>query len=377
MIWLIAWIPLLACFSRKFQGFGGIWANLGKFGKFRENSVELSGIQWGFVWRLVWIQWEFLGDFGATPDFRENLGFGVVSGDLGGQKAFAQIATVIWQQEHLRRMAMTKQRRPQLFLRLHLTLPWRPWPRRQDAWASLPAWASQHHGTAENTLRAQRLKKKQSRLKFSISLEIFNLAGVRKESKKSPKLRFWTLFGLHGWTLFGLRGALFALRAQRLKKTNLDWNFQSRSKFSISLENFNPGPSEFPTKNRGLVGGALENFNLDWRFQSWRAILNFFNLWALREYPKIANPFPPYSIQKAPRTPNLSKICPDDCFSGFQSGGLKFVKKLSKNDNFRTNFQIFDKFLTNLGPPDWNPEKQSSGQILDKFGVPNRRFWML
>ena len=26
------------------------------------------------------------------PDFRENLGFGVVSGDLGGQKAVAQIA---------------------------------------------------------------------------------------------------------------------------------------------------------------------------------------------------------------------------------------------------------------------------------------------
>ena len=46
----------------------------------------------------------------------------------------------------------------------------------------------------------------------------------------------------------------------------------------------------------------------------------------------------------------------------------KFVENL-RNDNFRTNFQIFDKFLTNLGPPDWNPEKQLSGQILDKFGV--------
>ena len=27
-------------------------------------------------------------DFGATPGFREDLGFGVVSGDLGPQKAF-------------------------------------------------------------------------------------------------------------------------------------------------------------------------------------------------------------------------------------------------------------------------------------------------
>ena len=33
------------------------------------------------------------GGFLATPDFREILGFGVVSGVLGGQKAFAQIAT--------------------------------------------------------------------------------------------------------------------------------------------------------------------------------------------------------------------------------------------------------------------------------------------
>ena len=38
---------------RKFQGFGGIWANSGNFGKFRKNSGEFSGIQWGFVWRLV------------------------------------------------------------------------------------------------------------------------------------------------------------------------------------------------------------------------------------------------------------------------------------------------------------------------------------
>ena len=38
---------------RKFQGFGGIRANSRKFGKFQENSGEFSGIQWGFVWRLV------------------------------------------------------------------------------------------------------------------------------------------------------------------------------------------------------------------------------------------------------------------------------------------------------------------------------------
>ena len=39
---------------------------------------------------------------------------------------------------------------------------------------------------------------------------------------------------------------------------------------------------KFPTKNGGSVGGSLEIFNLDWKFQPRRAILNFFNLWALR-----------------------------------------------------------------------------------------------
>ena len=58
------------------------------------------------------------------------------------------------------------------------------------------------------------------------------------------------------------------LRAQRLKKINLDWNFQSRLKISISLEIFNPGPSEFPTKKIGFwcvarlkISVPIENFN--------------------------------------------------------------------------------------------------------------------
>ena len=37
--------------------------------------------------------------------------------------------------------------------------------------------------------------------------------------------------------------------------------FQSRLKFSISLENFNPRTFRMPHKNRGLAGGSLENFN--------------------------------------------------------------------------------------------------------------------
>ena len=57
------------------------------------------------------------------------------------------------------------------------------------------------------------------------------------------------------------------LRAQRLKKINLDWKFQSRLKISISIEKINPGAPEFPTKKRVCWGARLkfsisiENFN--------------------------------------------------------------------------------------------------------------------
>ena len=56
----------------------------------------------------------------------------------------------------------------------------------------------------------------------------------------------------------------------------------------------------------------------------------------------------PLQHSKMPRTPNLFKICPDNCFLGFQSGGLKFVKNLSNIENLSGNWR-FDKFLTNLG----------------------------
>ena len=66
--------------TKIFQGFGGVWANSGKLGKFQENSGELSGIEWGFVWRLIWIQWEFLwgfrGNAGSSEKFVVWGGFG-------------------------------------------------------------------------------------------------------------------------------------------------------------------------------------------------------------------------------------------------------------------------------------------------------------
>ena len=69
--------------------------------------------------------------------------------------------------------------------------------------------------------------------------------------------------------------------------------------------------------------------------------------------PSLANPLASFSIQKRPeRQFFVSKMCPDDSFSGFQSGGPNFVKKFVENlsnDNFRANFQqIFDRFSTDF-----------------------------
>ena len=57
-------------------------------------------------------------------------------------------------------------------------------------------------------------------------------------------------------------------RAQRLKRFDPDRNLWSRSKFLISLENFNLDVSISPQKNRAAVGGSLENFILARNFQS-------------------------------------------------------------------------------------------------------------
>ena len=81
--------PPLISRRLKLQGLGGIWA---KSGKFRGISGKFRGIQnlMGFCMTL---NMNSVGIFGATPGLRGNLGFGVVSGDLGPQKAFVQIAS--------------------------------------------------------------------------------------------------------------------------------------------------------------------------------------------------------------------------------------------------------------------------------------------
>ena len=46
---------------RKFQGLGGIWANSGKFGIFRENSGEFNGIQYGTYYEFSGSFWRISG----------------------------------------------------------------------------------------------------------------------------------------------------------------------------------------------------------------------------------------------------------------------------------------------------------------------------
>ena len=80
-----------------FPEISGIRWNLGEFGEIREISGKLRGIQWnsvGFCMALNMNSVGIPGDFGARPGFRENSGFGVVSGDLGPQKAFAQMTNL-------------------------------------------------------------------------------------------------------------------------------------------------------------------------------------------------------------------------------------------------------------------------------------------
>ena len=71
------------------------------------------------------------------------------------------------------------------------------------------------------------------------------------------------------------------------KTFNLARNFQSGSKFSISLEIFNLDVSNYPQKigprwmARSKISISLENFNLARNFQSRSKSRIFFDLWAL------------------------------------------------------------------------------------------------
>ena len=87
--------------------------------------------------------------------------------------------------------------------------------------------------------------------------------------------------------------------------------------------------------------------------------------------------WPLTAFKKCPEPQIFQKFVPTIVFFGVPIRGTQICQKVAENSKmcleivffFFFLFLFFDKFLTNLGPPDWNPEKQSSGQIFDKFGV--------
>ena len=83
---------------------------------------------------------------------------------------------------------------------------------------------------------------------------------------------------------------------------------------------------------------------------------------------RVASPFPPYSFQKRPEPQICPKFVPAIVFGGSSQGDWT-LSKICQNLFENCRFSNFDKFLTNSSPPDWNAQKQSPGQILDKFGV--------
>ena len=76
-------------------------------------------------------------------------------------------------------------------------------------------------------------------------------------------------------------------------------------------------------------------------------------------------PSSPLQHSKKPRTPNLSKNCPNDCFSGFQSKGPKFVKKGHFPANF---FKLSGQFLTNLVPLIRTPKNNRRDKFWTNLG---------
>ena len=110
------------------------------------------------------------------------------------------------------------------------------------------------------------------------------LTSWERTPKKGSHINFFRgIFGVKKRVPNGPFSATKTQRAQRSKKFDLDRNFQSRSKFLISLENSQSRCLDFPTKNRAAVGGSLETFILDRNFQSRSKSRIFFYLWALWE----------------------------------------------------------------------------------------------
>ena len=79
-------------------------------------------------------------------------------------------------------------------------------------------------------------------------------------------------------------------------------------------------------------------------------------------------PFSPLQPSKNARNPKFVQNLSRRLFWGVPVRGTEFGKICQNlSENYR--FSNFGQIFPNFSPPDWNPPKQSPGQILDKFGV--------
>ena len=79
-------------------------------------------------------------------------------------------------------------------------------------------------------------------------------------------------------------------------------------------------------------------------------------------------PLTAFKNARNPKFVQKSKICPSDCFGGVPVRGTEIWKNLSKFVR-KLPFLKFGQIFPNFSSPDWNPPKQSLGQILHKCGV--------
>ena len=107
-------------------------------------------------------------------------------------------------------------------------------------------------------------------------------------------------------------------------------SFQYGMKSSIEIVFFIPSPS-LTAEKQGLglkFSSENEHFKPSMRISSENG--SFVHGGWGNDFFMRCEPSGPLQHSKMPRTPHLSKICPDNCFSRFQSGRPKFVKYLSK-----------------------------------------------
>ena len=104
------------------------------------------------------------------------------------------------------------------------------------------------------------------------------------------------------------------------------------------------------------VSGSANGRCLEGVLSQYRATGNFY----ITITQKLQNLFPLTAFKITPNPKFVQNFVPAIVLGGSSQGSI-FV--------WKWRFFKFWQFFSNFWPPDWNPQKQSLGQILDKLGV--------